>query len=291
MFVAQIEQYMRCWWEYESGRSTGVVSVERANILMFQRNYSSKEHGMADGFWAVILWLAVKGKIVGDVERVMSGGRFATLDEVRQHAECLLDEGHINESEYHMNAATPGTRWELKSPPMPIPGQLFVADLFCGYMSAWHDWLEPRAREEHGDGYMELYKVERACIYFERPAVTGVHPQCHVGYMCNNYRPWMWSGTSNGWFKSHFMFDWASDVHELPVLDLVAAAGLSIEHLMLALLCAPCRLHSVNNHANVRNGTAHGVYKAMESGKAAMEVCSFTARERPMVQKGMDSIT
>jgi hypothetical protein len=25
MYVAQIEQYMRCWWGYESGRSTGVM--------------------------------------------------------------------------------------------------------------------------------------------------------------------------------------------------------------------------------------------------------------------------
>ena len=66
------------------------------------------------------------------------------------------------------------------------------------------------------------------------------------------------------------MFNWTSDVHELPVLDLVVATGLPIEHLMIALLCAPCRLHSVNNRANVQNETAHGVYKAMKDGKAAM---------------------
>ena len=136
MFAAQIEQYMRCWWKYKSGRSTGVMYVERVDILMFQRNYSSKEHGFADGFWAVILWLAIRGKIVGDVERVMNGGQIASLDDVRQQARNLLDADHINDSEYHMIAATPGTKWELKSPPMPIPGQLFVADLFCGYMSA-----------------------------------------------------------------------------------------------------------------------------------------------------------
>ena len=115
MYAAQIEQYMRCWWEYESDRSTGVMYMERAEILMFQRNYSSKDHGMADGFWAVILWLAVKGKIVGDVERLMSGGQTATLEDVRQQAECLRDADHINDREYHTIAATPGTRWELKT--------------------------------------------------------------------------------------------------------------------------------------------------------------------------------
>ena len=94
---------------------------------------------MADDFWAEILWLAIKGEMVGDVERVMSGGRVASLDDVRQQAVNLLDADHINDNEYHMLVATPGTRWELKSPPMPIPGQLFVEDLFCGYMSAWYD--------------------------------------------------------------------------------------------------------------------------------------------------------
>ena len=44
-----------------------------------------------------------------------------------------------------------------------------------------------------------------------------------------------------------------------------------------------CR--TVSNYANVQNGTAHGVYKAMKDGSEAMEVCSFTARERPMVEK------
>ena len=150
--------------------------VEQADILMFQRNHSSKEHGMADGFWAVILWLATKRQIVGDVERVMSGGLVASLDDVRHQAANLLDAAHINENEYHMLVATPGTRWELKSPPMPIPGQLFVVDLFCGYMSAWYDWFEPRAKEEHGDDFVMLYDAERACNYFDKPAVTGVHP-------------------------------------------------------------------------------------------------------------------
>jgi hypothetical protein len=54
---------------------------------------------------------------------------------------------------------------------------------------------------------------------------------------------------------------------------------------MIALLCAPCRLHSVSNHANAQNGTDHGEYKAMKGGEDVMKVCSFTARERPMVQK------
>ena len=69
---------------------------------------------MTDGFWAVTLWLAVKGKIVGDVERVMSGGRVASLDEVRHQAIGLLEMGHINEREYHMIAGTPGARWRQK---------------------------------------------------------------------------------------------------------------------------------------------------------------------------------
>ena len=160
---------------------------------------------MADGFWAVILWLAVKGKIVGDVERIMSGGRVASLDDVRHQASGLLEMGHINDREHHMIAATPGTKWELKMPPMPIPGQLFVADLFCGYMSAWYDWLEPRAREEHGVEYTKLYEADRACNYFERPIVTGVHPQNHVGYLCNDYRPMMWSGTINSRARSRIL--------------------------------------------------------------------------------------
>ena len=117
---------------------------------------------MADGFWAVILWLAVKGKIVGDVERIMSGGRVASLGEIRHQASGLLEMGHMNDKEYHMIAATPGTRWELKSPPMPIPRQLFVADLLCGYMSAWYDWLEPRARGEPGDEYTRMKRTGRA---------------------------------------------------------------------------------------------------------------------------------
>jgi hypothetical protein len=289
MFAAQIEQYMRCWWKYESGRSTGVMYMEREDILMFQRNYSSKEHGMADGFWAVILWLAIKGKIVGDVERVMSGGRVASLDDVRRQAQSLLDADHINDSEYHMLAATPGSKWELKSPPMPIPGQLFVVDLFCGYMSAWYGWLEMRAKEEHGDAFIELYDADRACNYYDRPKVTGVHPLCHVGYLCNDYRPRMWSGTKHGWLKPHFTFDWASDAHQLPVQDLVKAAGLSIDHAMLALICAPCRTHSVSNYANVGNGTAYGNYKAMEGETEVTKVCSFAARERPMVQKILET--
>lgn len=285
MFAAQIEQYIRCWWKYGSGRSTGVMYVEQEDLKMFQRNYSSREHGMADGFWEAILWLAVKGKIVGDVERIMSGGRVASLDDVRQQASGLLELRHINAREYHMIAATPGTRWELKSPPVPIPGQLFAADLFCGYISAWYGWLEPRAREAHGDEYVRLYEVERACNYYVRLVITGVHQQCHMGYLCNDCMPRLWSGTTNGWLKPHFRFDWATAAHEMPIRDLVEAAGLSVGHLMLTLLCAPCRTHSVSNYANTKYGTAHGVYKAIEDGRAAVEVCSFTARERPMVEK------
>ena len=278
MFVAQIKQYMQCWWKCESGRNTGVMYVERVDILMFQRNSSSKEHGMADGFWDVIMWLAIKGKIVGDVKRVMSGGRVASLDDVRQRTVNLLDADHINDNTYHMLSATPGTRLELKSPPMPIPGQLFVVDLFCGYMSAWYDWLEPRAKKEHDDDFIKLYAAERACNYFDMPAVTGVHPQCHVGYLCNDYRPRMWSGTANGWLKPHFTFDWATKAHELPILDLIRAAGLSVNYAMLALICAPCRTHSVSNYANIGNGIAHGVYKAMKGDTEVTKVCTFTAR-------------
>ena len=134
---------------------------------------------------------------------------------------------------------------------MPIPGQLFVADLLCGYMWAWYDWLEPRAREEHGYEYIKLYEAGRACNYVEMPIVTGVHQKTHVGYVCSDYGPRTRSGTANGWLKPHFNFDWASTAHELPVVDLTQAAGLSMDHLMLALLCAPCKTHSVSNYANI----------------------------------------
>ena len=38
MFAAQIEHYIRCWWQYESSRSIGVMYVERDDLKMFQRN-------------------------------------------------------------------------------------------------------------------------------------------------------------------------------------------------------------------------------------------------------------
>ena len=160
-----------------------------------------------------------------------------------------------------------------------------MVDLFCGYMSAWYDWLEPRAREENGDDFIMLYDAERACNYFDRPAVTGVHPQCHAGYLCNDYRPRMWSGTANGWLKPHFTFEWVNKAHELPILDLIRAAGLSLDHAMLALICALCRPHSVSIYANIGNGTAQGEHKAMKGDTEVTKVCTFTARERPMVEK------
>ena len=82
----------------------------------------------------------------------------------------------------------------------------------------------------------------------------------------------MWPGTANGWLSPHFNFDLANTAHEVPVVDLVQAVGLSTDHLMLALLCAPCRAHSVSNYASMKKGTAHDVYTALDDGRGAVEV-------------------
>ena len=123
--------------------------------------------------------------------------------------------------------------------------------------------LEPEMNMEMQ--FIELYDAERACNYFDRPNVTGVHPQCHVGYLCNDYRPSMWSGTRNGWLKPHFTFDWASDAHELPVLDLSEGSRL-VDRSCDARIDL-CTVQDYTLSAIMRmwqNGTAHGEYKAME---------------------------
>lgn len=172
--------------------------------------------GGADTYWLCVLYMGLRGELVGDLRRHATGGRQKERVWLERAASDLLGRREITDEMYDRVLGL--GKYESTSPPLPVLGEPYVLDLCCGYMS----------------------------IYFDCLVTTN------VGYVCVDWRRRLWSGTLHGWLEPHVCMDLRGEVNIVETI--CAQLGLSPLDCVLSHGSPPCSSHSTANGLSGENG-------------------------------------
>ena len=203
--------------------TNGPVDCSRSLLITGRRNLgdSFREHGGAGTYWASLVYLALRGDIVGDIRRYTSHLPDAEDIWLSKSVKSLLTLGIVDKTSCDRLLGV-GT-WCAKAPPLPPAGVPFVLDACCGYQSLYYDLL----------------------IH---------HPE--LGYICFDYRRRLYRGDS-GWVKPHVVVDLRA-IEGDPAEVVLAAVNRPMQLLRWYHGSAPCTSHSTANGSN--GDEAYGLY-------------------------------
>lgn len=175
-------------------------------------HHSLYQIGGADTFWVTILFLAMRGDLVGDIRRY----RHDSL--ITEQAWLATSVNKLLSTE--MLSSDAGDRllgrgkYATFTPPLPQAGQPYILDLCCGFMSIYFDYVLP----------LDKHKL---------------------GYVSVDWRRRMWCGSLHGWLQPHVCMDLRTNPN---IVEAVCSQlDLSPSDSLLNHGSVPCTSHSTAN--------------------------------------------